>query len=280
MRRVFSLVFLFSALACTQEINIPLPDSKDQVVIESWIENGSPAKVIVTRSAGFFEPIYADSIQNYVVLNAQVTLSDGVNSELLSLQIDESVFPPFLYVSSTMLGEVGKTYELEVVADEDTLRATTQILDPIRPDSLWFELEEGEDSLGYLKALVTDPDTPGNRYRFFSKRLGRDLIYYPIIGDLREDVLVNGLSFETFFYRGNAPSDSTGEESAYFRLGDTIVLKTTHIDFDHYKFWESIDNNSGGNPFSSPGNVRSNVSGGFGIWGGYAAEYDTVIAIP
>jgi hypothetical protein len=35
---------------------------------------------------------------------------------------------------------------------------------------------------------------------------------------------------------------------------------------------------SGGSPFSSPGNLPSNIQGdGVGIWAGYGIYYDTVI---
>ena len=41
------------------------------------------------------------------------------------------------------------------------------------------------------------------------------------------------------------------------------------------KFWRGVvrNSNSGGNPFSEPMNLSSNINGGLGIWTGYGTKY-------
>jgi len=62
-----------------------------------------------------------------------------------------------------------------------------------------------------------------------------------------------------------------------FRKGDTVVVNISMIDKSHFQFWNSLDEqlNSGG-PYASPTYIQSNINDGLGIWGGYAAAYDTI----
>jgi hypothetical protein len=57
-------------------------------------------------------------------------------------------------------------------------------------------------------------------------------------------------------------------------------LKWCTIDKAHFQFWQTMErsNNSNGNPFAAPVSIKSNISNGLGVWGGYGASYDTIIA--
>ena len=58
------------------------------------------------------------------------------------------------------------------------------------------------------------------------------------------------------------------------------MVKFCSIDRNTFEFWRTeetqVQNN--GNPFGSPAPISGNIKGGLGIWGGYAASYDTIIA--
>lgn len=287
MKKLLILFASFlSLVACTTEVEVDLPDQESHIVVEGWIENDQIANVMVTRSAGFFDPLDSNTLASLLVLDAKVTVRSTKNgqteSEVLTLGFDENLFPPIVYRSSNLKGKIGQRYDLEVIADGDTLTSSCYIKQPIALDSIYFELNDNSDSLGYLKGVLSDPDTLGNRYRFYTKRLNRDSVYDPVRGSLREDAVVNGFTFETFFYRGRSSfDDSTNvEEEALFRLGDTIDVKTTQLEFDHFRFWDSVNKNGGDSPFSSPSNIAGNINGGLGIWGSYAASIQRVVAIP
>ena len=49
--------------------------------------------------------------------------------------------------------------------------AKAQIPHPVILDSLWFFAYEAYDSLGFIWAKFTDPDTVGNCYRWFAQRI-------------------------------------------------------------------------------------------------------------
>ena len=72
-----------------------------------------------------------------------------------------------------------------------------------------------------------------------------------------------------------------GDERGYFKKGDTIAVKFCAIDQNVFKFVLESENqvSSTGSPFASPSNVTSNISNGaLGIWAGYGATFDTLIA--
>jgi hypothetical protein len=59
-----------------------------------------------------------------------------------------------------------------------------------------------------------------------------------------------------------------------------VTLKLCNIDKATYDFWRTMEfaYSSVGNPFSSPTKVLSNISGGaLGYFGGYAAQFKTII---
>ncbi len=67
----------------------------------------------------------------------------------------------------------------------------------------------------------------------------------------------------------------------FYRLGDTINIKFCTLDREHYEFWNSVQTEiiTSSNPFaSSHAKIKSNINGGYGIWGGYGATYYTVVA--
>ena len=96
--------------------------------------------------------------------------------------------------------------------------ATAKIPQPIILDSLWFLAYEAYDSLGFIWAKFTDPDTTGNCYRWFAQRINSytynyDPPYDNVIGTMKDerplapigsstdDKLFNGLTFDFAFPR-------------------------------------------------------------------------------
>jgi hypothetical protein len=286
MRTKFIFFFLTSALlsSCERDITVELPEADQKIVVEGYIEPGEKAVVMLSKSAGFFDPVDSASLISYLILNAFVTVSDGILTDTLVATIDTNYYIPLVYKSQTLIGQVGKTYSLTVIAEGKTVTAVTTIPQLIPLDSVWYKVQEGRDSLGYAWAHLTDPDSIGNCYRWFAKRLGKDERFLPPPGSVFEDKFINGKSFDFAYNRGTEPnSDAEDDNNAargFFKTGDTIVVKFCSIDRDHFEFWRKADQqiNSNGNPFGAPSPIPSNINGGLGIWGGYASTYDTIIA--
>lgn len=278
------ITFLFSG--CTKEVELTLPEVEQKIVVEGYIEPGQYPYVVLTKSAGYYAPIDSASLANYLVQGAFVTVSDGTTTDTLTPAIDFTLPVPIIYRGNSLVGQIGRTYTLTVVAEGKTLTSVTTINQPIALDSTWFKTESvsGSDSLGFVWAHLSDPGSQDNAYRWMAKRLHKDDRFLAPLGSTFDDKFVQGKSFDFAFNRGQEPGssapDDNNEQAGFFHTGDTIVVKFATIgraEFDFFRTFETEVSNNG-NPFAAPGRIKTNINGGLGIWCGYGAALDTVIA--
>ena len=319
-RNLFLLPLVVLALsACEKEITVDLPRTEQKLVVEGTIEPGQPPIVLLTRTESYFDPLDASTFSNLFVRNAVVTVSDGITtlplSQLCASAIPDSLIdevaeltgldPDLLAAADICLystldpvlfGVVGRTYHLDVQAEGKSLSSSTTIPNPVPLDSTWFRLDESiddNDSLGYIWARLTDPDTAGNNYRWSARRIStyddgsvKDASFIAPLGSTFNDDFFNGLSFDFFALRGSSPfstaDDDDNEERNYFKREDTVVVKFISLGFDEYEFYRTFESNvlNSGDLFASPANVRSNIQGGLGVWAGLGVAYDTLVCIP
>lgn len=302
------LIFLVSLmLSCEKEITVDLPEAEAKLVVEGRIEPGLPPFVMLTRSAGYFDATDVSSFENNFVHNAVVKVFDGTTEVTLE-EYCANTLPPVLLpfvaeitgipvenlnrvnyciyatFNTAIWGQTGKTYYLTINSEEKTYSSTTLIPVPVPLDSLWFEAER--DSLGFVWARLSEPPGPVNAYRWYAMRLGKDASFIAPFGSAFDDKFVDGKTFNFGYQRGavanSNASDDNNSERAYFKTGDTIVVKFCSIDKGTFEFLRGYEteviNNS--NPFASPTTIKSNIEGGaLGYWGGYGAAYDTLVAV-
>lgn len=318
----FNLVFLALAFSsCEKEITVDLPQAESLIVVEGTIENGFPPIIFLSQSQGYFDPINAETLQNFYICDAKVTLTvDGLTDTLINInaasltpeqleqvadligipaeQIAANNFCAYTSLNPAFWGQFNKVYDLKVVHNGRTVTARTKLNTAIPLDSLWFDSPSGNpgDSLGFLYARLTDPDSLGNCYRWAAKRINRytnapaDQSY--LIGQIKDpdfiypfnsvtdDAFFNGLSFDFSYYRGQSLNsekfDDKGDEAGYYKVGDTVVVKGQTIDYPSFQFIFDFENQGGG-PFALPYNLRSNVVGGLGAFIAYGSLLDTVV---
>ena len=312
-------ILLLLLSSCEKDITVDLPQMPEQLVVEGIIEPGMPPFVILTRTQSFFASTDLNSIASMFVGGATVTVttngetwmlnqlcSNLLDSASLAIAAEATGLSPALLAAANIciytslnpahVGVIDQTYRLDVSAEGKTLSAVTTIPFPVPLDSVWFELAlqvPGDDSLGYAWAKISDPDTMGNGYRWAAQRINRrangepkDGNYISPLGSTYNDKYVNGLTFDFTQARGrqffgNNPEDEN-EEAGYFKVGDTIAVKAMSIGRKEYDFYSSYDTNVGslGDLFSTPANVKSNITGGLGIWAGRGIYLDTIICLP
>jgi hypothetical protein len=282
LRITFFLIAAGAAQYCERELSIELPQPESKIVVEGWIENGGYPNVILTRSAPYFSSIDSASLRDYVVTKAKVTVVSGDQSEVLTLKPNDAYFPPYVYFGSELKGEVQETYHLKVEFEdsENNVYASTSIPELTEPDSVWFELEPGSDSLGRIWIKLSDNPDENNYYRLLTRRKVKDKRYVASFKSAFSDKLFNGETIVQGFDRGLSDLLDFNQDNL-FRLGDTINVKFCSLDKEHYEFWNTYQNEIllSANPFSaSNARVRSNIRNGLGIWGGYAASYYTIVA--
>ncbi|WP_306643624.1 DUF4249 family protein [Sanyastnella coralliicola] len=318
---LFSLATLFFLASCEKEIEVDLPAATPRMVVEGSIEQGQPPIVFLTMSQAYFDPIDLNAYQELIVRDADVYVTSNGNQVQLDLicssDVPEELLPAVseltgfteeelalidicLYTTfdESIWGVPGNTYDLRIERGEDLLTSRTKINTPIALDSAWFRIPgnpDPDDSLGFAFAILTDPDTLGNAYRWFARRVNtypawsenagevKDANYIAPLGSATDDAFFNGLSFEFGYFRGTAPGsnkeDDFNAEAGYFKVGDTIAIRGTVIDRGAFDYIISFEDQvaTQGSPFASPANIRTNIEGGLGAWIGYGASYDTII---
>lgn len=279
------LIFIFFFISCEKEIEIEIPFTERKVVIEGYIMQGEKPYVILTRSSPYFATVDSSTLISLIVTDAKVYVSDGMITDTLSLTLDSDIFPYLIYKGNTITGEAGKTYHLTIETEGNVFTSSSYLTAAVPLDSLWFKIQPGLDSLGWVWAHLTDPDTIGNSYRWFAKRIGKDDDFIAPIGSVFNDKFINGKSFDFAYNRGRKPNseaeDDNNEERGYFKRGDVIVVKFTTIDIANFEFWRAaeVEMGNNGNPFAAPNVIPSNINGdAYGIWGAYGTWTDTLLA--
>lgn len=308
---------------CEKVIEVELPEIESKLVIEGRIEadgiTKSPPFITLTKTTGYFEATSLEDLANLQVHNAIVTIKvDNIIyplEELCTSSIDSTFLPivaDFLGVSAAELaafnycvytvpladifsgtflyGEVGKVYYLTIVSEGVTYTSKTKIPSLNTLADVWY-MPAQDDTFGFAWANMTDPDTTGDAYRWFAKRIShnskgeeKDASYMPPVGSAFEDKFINGITFDFAYDRAhphgsNAQEEDESELPHYFKKADTIAIKFCTIDMNVYRFLRlyEIEVGSAGSPFASPTTIPTNIEGGgLGLWAGYGVTYDTI----
>ena len=282
MKRFFKYIIFIIPIIWTScdDFEIDLPDYESRIVVDGWIEQDQYPEVLLSLSAKYFSEIDSVSLRDLVVTRAKVTVScDGIE-DILTLKPNREYFPPYVYQGTVIKGEAGKTYNLEVVYAGNVLTASTTIPKVTYLDSVWFELDQNEDSLGFLWARFTDDINTKNYYRLLTKRKNIDTKFVPTFISNYDDKLFDGESMEFAIYKGRA-NPLEDRDDIHYSLGDTVILKACTIDEQTYDFWISVEQEifNAGNPLaSSNADLVTNINGGIGLWGGYAVSKYQVVA--
>ena len=172
--------------------------------------------------------------------------------------------------------------------------STTTIPGPPSLDTLWFTLldqegDDGDDSTGFVWGRSQDPDTLGNCYRALTRRTNLDSNGDPVdptfaapLGSTSNDEFFNGQVLEYIIARGNSSFSDPADGGSTFKRGDTVLVKLYALGRDEFDFYRSFESNvaTQGDLFSQPSNVKSNITGGLGVWAGLSPTVKQVICQP
>lgn len=282
MRIKAVLLLCCACIACEKDVTVSLPTGDDQLVVEGTIETDKYPEVILTRSLNYFSHISVDQLQNAFVHNATITVSNGSTTmQLKEVYKDTTSRVRWYYYTAdstqanVFKGKKGQSYTLRIAAGEETYQATTSIPGQgMAIDSTWSEKNEKDPTLVKLMARITDPADKGNYVRYKTARNGG--VFRPGVTSTFEDQIVNGTSFDLMLESGQDRSQNINFDTyGYFKPGDTVRIWFSSIDKATYDFWKTVDfaYATNGNVFSSPLQVRGNIPGALGYWGGYGVSY-------
>jgi len=314
------LLFIILILSCTKEITFEIPLSEPKITVNGFIENGHHAKVLLTNSTDPFnissDFLNPEFFNNSIINEATVVVIDKENNLFDTLQPTFGLTDTWLYnyEGNSIIGQEGKTYNLEITYNDNVLTSKTTIpfiVDEMFPeDSLRFIYKEGDTNYCYLWAHYSDPDTIGNCASIFTRvknstyeedpmdiNLDGDNYSAPFFkkvldnGGNYNDEYVNGLAFSYPTYNGygwwensndNEVDGATGETLGFWYVDPNkqVEIKISEMDRESWNFWASIQNNNPPGIFGNPSNVQSNINGGLGIWYGTSSLYRTINCSP
>ena len=261
-------------LSC-QEI---LPPGDSSLVVEGWIENGGHPVVLLSETfpVEVGKAITASDMIGNLAKWAKVTVDDGQKTVTLTGMVDETYFPPYIFTSSAITGEVGKEYRLRVEYKDYVVTGHTTIPQPVPLDTVY--VASVKDSLCYVVCGFTDPPGKGNNYKFMTRTTGIDSHYHSSSLAQLDDSDLDGYT-EVFLYSTQRLMSHIAMPN--IRLGDELWVKLCTLDQDAYDYWRDFEVMLYANTFNMDFGVdtKGNVQGGLGYWVGYGVDKEVCIEL-
>jgi len=293
----YIILLLLVFAACETDIDVNLPEYKEKLVVEGYIENGIVPWVVITKSFPYFTTFTSDSLfSKMIVPDAKVTVTSG-SGEVQALQFQLDMESPIYYsYKGTIPGKINETYTLKIEWNDKIYTATTSILEPFDLDSIWLHKSRSRDTTGGIRVLLSDNPYKTDYYQFFVKvkngSLLTDRLWVYTLPLVFDDATFNGLSFIYEVVRATpstlfASAMSAEERRKYYRshyvIGDTIIVKRSLMDYASYRFWSTAmsEISFGQNVFMSAPPIATNLKCNtgdavLGVWCGYASKMDTL----
>ncbi len=270
MKRPYYLFFILLALttSCSE-----LEPSPSTLVVEGWIDYGENPIVQLTWSVPVSEEkISINDLNDYVEQWAKVTVSDGEQEVILMGVHTPKYFPPYIYTTTKIEGEIGKTYTLTVECKGVRAEAQTTILPPTEVKSFQVKPVNGADTLRELYAFIDMSDESQKYYKFYVRVGGSDFNYMSsYLGIASSNVLNDDGKMAVYNGKSNLKPDFT----PYFNVGDTVSVKLARLTSKDYEFWrtyEELSALSNSPLFPIRKNLPSNITGGAGYWMGLGSS--------
>jgi len=317
-------IFLFISIlffTCTKEVTFDIPVNINNIVVNGFIEKGENAKILLTKSINPFS--FNGNINDI--------LSDFVNEAKIIIEEKggnqtDTIFSTkpantdtwfYNYKGNNIIGEEGKSYNLKIILNNDTITSKTTIPKSSFIENIECVYRQTDSTYCYFLATYTDPDTIGNCINLFTKTLNSEYLQDPL--DLNfdndyysapffkraldnngnyTDEYTNGLTF-TFPINNGTPEwwedwgnqedweDSevdgySGPTIGFWNVNQNqqVVVKLSYMDVNSWSFWASMINNNSPGIFGTPSNIQSNINGGTGVWYGTSSVYDTITSYP
>lgn len=279
MQKALIVMALYCLWGCSKEIDLNQSSYDSKIVVDGWIEQNQPAYIFLTKSSPYTSAYDSVSIRQSFLNYAKITLTSSKGEEeILTLYRQNQFFPPFVYKSVYIKGQIGVTYNINIEVLGTALIASTTIPSAPLIEAARYTAET--DSTGYIE-YKTEKQVPTNLYLFAQvKSKKADNSYHPPMNPMKTlypDKTYNNWntlwrSNETTLYSIVAQKDFYTSYPTYqYSKMDTVWLKIGAVDSISNQVLVGLfkDKTNNGNPFSFNGNeISSNIEGGIGRWTG------------
>lgn len=281
MRQSHIILLISCMLASVGCRDVMLPAYDQQIVVEGWIENGRPPIVILTTSVSVDgTPRDSTDLKEHIIRWGKVTVSDGEKEVVLAGKKDDRYFPPYIYTTAKIKGEVGKTYHITVEYSGRTVTSSTTIPSPvsleyIRAEKVSDSLSPDPDKYILIGGLRDNKETK-DYYKLFTKVHGEDSSFVSSFLGLTDDAVITADIEEIPINKGRMLN---GKKEIHFNPGDTVSIRFCSLDKTSWEYWndfEEIESLTSNPFFPINTDIRSNINGGLGYWNGYGSAYYTI----
>lgn len=272
---VFSCLLLFGLQSCAPDY---FEDKRSELVVEGWIEDNRPPVVILSKTLTLSDKYQSlTDLKDYIVTWAKVSVSDGVDTVVLTGKYDPEYFPPYVYTTGRMFGRVGATYTLMVEYEDIYATAETRILPSPVMENMRVVRSEDSDSLYQIEITMRDESPEKDYYQVFTKTgTSSKQFFASYLGYFTDDVLTDGTFIPVF--RGKSAMDE--DYTPYFKENDSVSVKIAHIDNGAYEFWSTYSKNvnmPSSMFLTAISRVPSNISGALGYWCGMGSLRKNIV---
>jgi hypothetical protein len=285
---------LFATAGCNleNEVDVVLPDYKNELVVECYLEAGKVPRLTVVESGPYLPtpspsgqptitlptaatPVLGVSLASGVGIRVPVDLTVNLtlpNGQVMPMRflpgIDPTTGKYFTHVGTAPLAmQPGQRFALDV---RDTrghhITGTAGVPTFIPIDSIRYNFNglSGGDREANIVTRWNDPAATADYYRLLLSNR-REL------NDAEGDYLVNDQLFNGQTY--------TALTTYRFDPGDTLTATLFHMEPEYFAFQQSVRGaiSGNGNPFAQPARIRSTVQGGLGVFTVLVTDRRTVI---
>ncbi|MES2110557.1 MAG: DUF4249 domain-containing protein [Bacteroidota bacterium] len=258
--------FIASLSACEKKIDLNLPGTTPQYVIEGVLTNElGGCKVLVSQTKAFTGDNSFNGIDG-----AQVTISNNGNT------YDVTPAAKGVYQNNVLAGIPGQSYQLSVRVNGKVFTGICTMPQQVALDSIYLAKDNMNNNKDgsirkYVKVKYHDPATIKNYYRFI--QYIDDRKEKTVFAD--DDEFTNGQEVNSELKANNL--DDPARE---IHPGNHVTIEMLNIDAEVYKYWFSLDNSAAGDGNNAaPANPVTNIKGGaLGYFSAHTLQRKTLIA--
>jgi hypothetical protein len=251
-----SVIVIFSA--CEKKIYLDLDESKDFFVVEGIVHDHLGDNYVKLSKTRPFDNNGAVE----KVSNATVQISDGVGGVFV---LTEVASLPGYYTNANLKGVTGRTYQLNVNINGNTITGSSVMPIRIGIDSLSYNGRssfggEGEAIKYSLLCHFTDPGNVVNYYRMKA-----------FLAEKQKDGFVNWSDDAI-----NGVSTGLPVFGASYLEGEVATIQLLSVDEPNFRYFTGILSSQGG---EVPANPETNLSGEntVGYFGAYAKSEVSIL---
>lgn len=273
IRTIIATAILAASSGCEADI---MDQADPAIVVEGWIEEGAGPVVILSSTVTMSTTEQkVEDLSQYLIKWAKVTVSDGEQEAILSYKVTSHYFPPYIYTTSRILGKAGKTYNLKVEYEGQTITGSTTIPPKVKIDTAYTEPTDISGQYS-VKIGFQDNSETHDFYKIFCKDDSTSSMYLSAALQTIDDATLEDSKIQWNVYRGTYYDK---EYNLNFVPGEKIKVKLCHIDSASFNFWTDYEKTltlSRNALTQYTKNIRTNLSGGIGYWCGYGSDIVTV----